>query len=148
MPEPVRGKAGMASSLVSGHQVGPGPPARRCRAEIPGLIEINPHGQLPESGDAASNFPGNYPGNLEAHETPRAIFRGMHFPGNPASRKFTGKFGRGSRTSLFSAILRQCAKLGEIVFFVNRTYCTHTLPGKNSRNVLTPFWCPPKIPIK
>ena len=81
-PAPPRGEAGMASCLAS--TCGWGPPARRRRAEIPGLMEINSRGQLPESG--ATDVPGNIPGNRTpkptAREIPREIPHPGKFPGN------------------------------------------------------------------
>ena len=62
MSAPARGKAGSESSLPSGHQVVMG-------AEIAGLIEINPHRELPVSGAVASKFPGN----TAAREIPREV---------------------------------------------------------------------------
>ena len=62
---------------------GRGPPERRRRAKIPGLIGINFHGKPPESGDAASNFPGNSPGGWELPEEFPAQTRSREFPGDP-----------------------------------------------------------------
>ena len=78
-PAPTRGEAGMASSLVS--TLGWGPPERRHRAEIPDLISINPHGELPQSG--ATDFPGNFPGRRMPHPTSRRISQEIPKPGKP-----------------------------------------------------------------
>ena len=85
MPALARGKSGMVSSLAIGHHVGWGPPARRPRAENPGIIEINSHWQPPESGE--TDFAGYPPGNLPTRPTFREISRGVPHPG-----KFPGEF--------------------------------------------------------
>ena len=70
-PAPTRWGAEMASGLAEIWVWGP--PARRRRAEIPGLIAINPHGPLPESGatdpmgipreaGCSAQLPGKFPG--------------------------------------------------------------------------------------
>ena len=70
----------MALSLVSTR--GWGPQERRRRSEIPDLIAINPHGELPQSG--AADFAGNPPGQAAA---------ASNFPGNfPGTLKFPGEF--------------------------------------------------------
>ena len=109
----------MASILAIGHRVGMG-------AEIPGLIGINSHGKLPVSGatDCQGNpaareiprvnspgsweFPGEYPGGCISRPIPREHGCGVRlpgqFPGESRIRGILGKFGRGGRIPLFSAI--------------------------------------------
>ena len=79
IPVPARGEAGLASSLVT--TWGLGPPERRSRSEIPDLIAINSHGGPRNPGDR------------------RAAGCRIELP---------GKFGSGSRISLFSAIMPAC----------------------------------------
>ena len=93
--------AGMASSLANTWVLGP--PARRRRAEIPGLIGINSRVEFPESGE--TDFPG----------APRAIGRHAQLPGKleigrESPRELPVKFGRGWRISLPPMLLRSAAR--------------------------------------
>ena len=130
VPKGGRRPAGGRNGLDSSHHLGRGTPARRRRAEIHVSAAINSHGKLPQSGatDFQGNaqgiqIPGKYPGEPRIpgnhprtspgtwmpRQTPRWISRETQQPGNPTG-EFTGEspgeFGRGSRISLFPAILR------------------------------------------